>query len=189
MDPMDATQNATGTSAANPRPSAATDPDEAVNACFLEHGAAVERYIRSLVRDPDEAADISQEVFLRLLIAARTGSTPEAPMAWMIRVAHNLVVSNARRRQTADRTLARLADRDHQRSTEDTILRRERDAAIAGALADARGDDRTAMVLAAQGYRATEIGRRLGRTELATRTLLCRARGRLKGRLGELASA
>ena len=187
---MDATQNATDTTVFATRPpSWGTDVDEAVNACYVLHAAAVERYVRSLVRDPDEAADISQEVFLRLLVAGRAGAMPDAPMAWMIRVAHNLVVSGARRRQTADRSLARLADRDNTVSTEDTILRRERDEAIAGALADARGDDRTAMLLAAQGYRATEIGRRLGRTELATRTLLCRARGRLKLRLADAAGA
>jgi RNA polymerase sigma-70 factor (ECF subfamily) len=189
MDPMDATHNATDTSSANRPVALGPDVDEAVSACYLQHAAAVERYVRSLVRDPDEAGDISQEVFLRLLIAGRAGRMPEAPMAWMIRVAHNLVVSRARRRQTADRTLARLADRDSHLSTEDAILRRERDEAIVDALAGARGDDRTAMILAAQGYRATEIGRQLGRTELATRTLLCRARGRLKLRLAEAAGA
>jgi hypothetical protein len=37
-----------------------------------------------------------------------------------------------------------------------------------------------AMILAAQGYRAGEIGDQMGRTAVATRTLLCRARGQLR---------
>jgi DNA-directed RNA polymerase specialized sigma24 family protein len=39
------------------------------------------------------------------------------------------------------------------------------------------------MVLAAQGYRAAEIGDRMGRSAQATRTLLCRARGGLREEL------
>jgi DNA-directed RNA polymerase specialized sigma24 family protein len=39
------------------------------------------------------------------------------------------------------------------------------------------------MLLAAQGYRAREIAQRLGRSEPAARTLLCRARGRLRERM------
>jgi DNA-directed RNA polymerase specialized sigma24 family protein len=44
-------------------------------------------------------------------------------------------------------------------------------------------DDRAALILAAQGYRGTEIARHLGRTELASRALLCRARSRLGAQL------
>ena len=104
----------------------------------------------------------------------------------MSRVAHNLVVSNARRRQTADRKADYLAREDEVRSTEDAILRRERDAEVFGALAMARTDDRDAIVLAASGYRHSEIATQLGRTELATRALLCRARGRVRRSLEAL---
>lgn len=165
--------------------SIAPTADEKVQACYLEHAAGLERYARSLVRDADEAADICQEVFLRLLLVGRAGRMPDAPAAWMHRVAHNLVVSGARRRQTAVRVIDRLAEAAPSPSTEDTIIRRERDATIVQALGDIASDGRTAMLLAAQGYRAAEIGRQLGRTELATRVLLCRSRGRLRARLVE----
>ena len=46
---------------------------------------------------------------------------------------------------------------DEVRSTEDTIVRRERDAEVFRALAAARTDDREAIVLAASGYRTREI--------------------------------
>ena len=105
---------------------------------------------------------------------------PESPGAWMARVAHNLVVSQARRRQTADRKADRLAPETETRSTEDTLIARERDAEVYRALAAARSDDREAIVLAASGYRTREIADRIGRTELATRALLCRARGRVR---------
>lgn len=149
------------------------------------HQPGLERYVRSLVRDPDEAADVCQEVAVRLLVMARDEGLPESPAAWMNRVAHNLVVTSARRRQVAERSADRLVTSGSVASTEETVVERERDEAIQSALATARADDRTAMVLAASGFRNSEIAQRLGRTELATRALLFRARGRMRERLAE----
>jgi RNA polymerase sigma-70 factor, ECF subfamily len=154
--------------------------DTQVVAAMEAHRPALERYVRSLVRDPDEAEDIVQETHVRLLVAARLNGLPESPAAWMSRVAHNLVVSGARRRQTADRRADQLLVSDEVRSTEEAIVRREREAEVLRALAAARTDDRDAIVLAASGYRTREIATRLGRTELATRALICRARGRMR---------
>ena len=41
---------------------------------------ALERYVRSLVRDPDEAADVCQEAFVRLLLVTRAGRLPDSPL-------------------------------------------------------------------------------------------------------------
>lgn len=168
---------------------ATTDIDQLVIETMERHGPGLERYVRSLVRDADEAADVVQETQVRLLLIARTDGLPSSPGAWMARVAHNLVVSSARRRQTAARQADRLVSWDEARSTEDTIVRRERDAEVLRALAAARSDDREAIVLAASGYRTTEIAARLGRTELATRALLCRARGRVRDSLAAIDAA
>jgi RNA polymerase sigma-70 factor (ECF subfamily) len=163
--------------------------DLLVVASIEAHRPSLERYVRSLLRDADDAADVVQETCVRLLIAARTDGIPESPGAWMSRVAHNLVVSGARRRQTAERYADRLAGSEATTSTEDAIVRRERDAEVLGALAAARSDDRDAIVLAANGYRTREIATQLGRTELATRALICRARGRMRRSLAALETA
>jgi RNA polymerase sigma factor (sigma-70 family) len=157
--------------------------DAVVSDLFTSHQARLERYVRSLGRDSDETADVCQEVAVRLLLAARAGRLPEAPAAWMNRVAHNLVVSAARRRQTSERAAARIVERESVPSTEDLFVAHERDDAIRLALDSARADDRRAMVMAASGFRTAEIADRIGRTELATRALLCRARGRMRDRL------
>ena len=154
--------------------------DSDVTAVFLANLPSLERYARSLTRDEDASADVCQEVFIKLLVSARAGQMPDSPAAWMHRVAHNIVVSAARRKSTSERTLDRLSEPDPHQSTEETVIRRERDAHLRSALTGVRPAQREAMVLAAQGYRADEIGDRLGRTALATRTLLCRARGQLR---------
>ncbi len=162
-----------------------TDPgttwriDEAIEACHVEHAPGLERYVRSLVRDPDDAADICQEAFVRLFLAAREGALPDSPGAWLRRVAHNLAISSHRHRQVGDRVLVRLGAEETSPSIEDTAIRHETNDEIVAALGLVSADDRTAIVLAAQGYRTREIASRLGRTELASRALLCRARSRL----------
>jgi len=153
--------------------------DEAVTALFAEHAAGLERYVRSMVRDADEAADVCQEAFVRLLLAGRDGRLPDAPGAWLRRVAHNLVVSGHRHRQIGDRVLGRLAEDETSASLEDHAIRHEENDALVAALGALPTDDRAAIVMAAQGYRGTEIARHIGRSELASRALLCRARSRL----------
>jgi RNA polymerase sigma factor (sigma-70 family) len=157
--------------------------DAAVAASWEAHGAGLERYVRSLVRDPEEAADVCQEAFVRLLVAGREGRLPDSPAAWLRRVAHNLVVSGHRHRQIGDRLMSRLVEDESGSSLEDHAIRREENTALVAALGSLATDDRTAIVLAAQGYRGTEIAERLGRSELASRALLCRARGRLGARM------
>jgi RNA polymerase sigma-70 factor (ECF subfamily) len=157
--------------------------DSDVTAIFLANQPSLERYARSLTRDEDAAADVCQEVFIKLLVIARAGRMPDVPGAWMHRVAHNIVVSAARRRNTSERTVDRLSETELVPSTEDAVIRRERDALVRHALTGVRPVQREAMILAAQGYRSSEIGDRLGRTAEATRTLLCRARGELRAQM------
>jgi hypothetical protein len=139
-------------------------------------------------RDQEEAADVCQEAFVRLLVHARCNGIPETPGAWLRVVAHNLVVSGARRRATADRSLDRLADRGAI-GVDGGVVREPRgnDRRVADALAGASADDRVAMVLAAQGFQAREIGAQLWPDRARDAgTFSCRARGRLRTRLTAL---
>ena len=75
-----------------------------------------------------------------------------------------------------------LLERDVAGSPEDAVIARERDEICAEALASLTGDDRRIVMLAATGYRPEEIARMVGCSGPATRTRLCRARGRLRSR-------
>jgi len=160
------------------------DIDTSVIEAIDRHLPALERYVRSMVRDADEAADVCQEACVRLLIESRASGLPATPGAWLNRVAHNLVVSAARRRQTADRRADQLVERQFATPLDQVVIDRERDAVVREALRTARHDDRVAITMAASGFGTRDIADRLGRTELATRALLCRARGRMRQSLG-----
>ena len=118
------------------------DTDTSVVEAIERHLPGLERYVRSMVRDADEAADICQEACVRLLVESRDAGLPDAPGAWLNRVAHNLVVSAARRRQTAQRRADQLVDRQVSTPLDQIVIDRERDATIRLALGSARGRPR-----------------------------------------------
>jgi RNA polymerase sigma factor (sigma-70 family) len=159
------------------------DIDQQVLTIMETQRPALERYIRSLTRDEDEAADLCQEVWMRLLVTARSQGLPTTPGAWSKRVAYNLFVSSARRRQTAVRRADQLVDRRVAPAVDEVLIGRERDAVVRSLLDANSPADREAMVMAASGFDTRSIAARLGRSEVATRTLLCRARGRMRMQL------
>ena len=66
---------------------------------------------------------------------------------------------------------------------ESRYLAREGRAALVGILADLDPGARAALLLASEGFSGAEIAAAIGRSEAATRTLLCRTRMRVRSRL------
>src|SRR5262245_42861004 len=56
---------------------------------YREHGPAVARLCRSLLRDSSEAEDAAQQVFLSAHRALLNGSAPRDPLAWLLTVARH----------------------------------------------------------------------------------------------------
>ena len=150
---------------------------------YRAHATVLRGRLLRLTRDPALAEDLASEAFLRLTAEIGAGRAPLEPAAWLYRVGRNLMISRARQASVATRAMPRLLDRDVAPSPEDMVVRRERNEVLHGVLATLGGDDREIVVLAAQGYRPEEIARMTGRTGPATRTRLCRARGRLRVQL------
>ena len=73
-----------------------------------------------------------------------------------------------------------LLDRGVMASPEDEIVSREGGCLVRDGLASLGRTDREIVVLAAQGHSTREIASILGCSAEATRTRLCRARGRLR---------
>lgn len=150
---------------------------------FRTHAPALRGRLTALTRDPAVADDLVGECFLRLATEIEAGRTPLDAGAWLHRVGRNLAISRARRNTVATRAMPGLFDRGVAASPEDTVVERERDEILRDALASLAGGDRRIVVLAAQGYRPEEIAPMIGCTGAATRTRLCRARGRLRSYL------
>ena len=152
---------------------------------YRRHAAGLTRWITGLTRDAAAAEDIVGEAYLRLARELAGGRRPENPAAWVAQVARNLAISRARRASTAARYAARLVADGVGEDPMVAALASERASVVQTVLASLSPAERTAIALAAEGVCGPEIAVRIGRTPLATRALLCRARRRMRPLLME----
>jgi RNA polymerase sigma-70 factor (ECF subfamily) len=156
-------------------------PDElALTALYEAHRSELFAFLLRMTRDREEAEDLLQEAFIRLIREARAGRPPDAVRPWLYRVAANAAISRARHGAVWSRLLPRLVDRREPVQPESELLRAERETELHTALAELPPDGRAALLLAAQGFDGHEIAASIGRTDGATRTLLCRSRVQLR---------
>ena len=163
----------------------AEDVSRAVLALYDAHQRDLANFVRAIERDPRVAEDIVSETFVRLIVVVRRGRSPDQPRAWLHRVAANLVIDGGRRRTVVTRFLGRLVEHRTAPAADEMVLRDESRREVWDALSTLPPDARTALMLAAHGFSGHEIADAIGRSELATRSLLCRARLRLREQLTE----
>ena len=156
---------------------------EIVEAAWAADREPLVRHLTALTRNADVAEDLAQEAFYRLAREVDAGRAPDDVRAWLHRVGSNLVNSRGRHLTVIDRRAGDLPRPDSPATPEAMAVASEDGAALRAALAELSAADRTALILAAHGYRGGEIAASIGRTPGATRTLLCRARGKIRGRL------
>ncbi len=165
----------------------AAEADALVVAAWTAHHAEVFAFLVRTTRSPDVAEDLLQESYLRLTTEIRAGRAPDNTRAWLCRVGANLAVSRGRRISAAFRGLVKVRSTSAPPTTtftpEASHLAREGRANLLATLADLGPDARAALLLSAEGFTGVEIAAAIGRSEPATRTLLCRTRVRVRGRL------
>ncbi len=161
-------------------PDAAPDPDP-VAAAYAAHAPELHAYVLARFGGHVTAEDVVQEAFARLVREVAAGRAPDAVRPWLYRVAHNLAVSELRSPGHREAELdvpgrpeprAASAEAELEAWSVDPALR-----AALGALSPAA---RLSVLLAADGYSSREIAAVVGRTELASRALLCRSRRALR---------
>jgi RNA polymerase sigma-70 factor (ECF subfamily) len=153
---------------------------ELISAAYRDHASAIHGTALRSTRDPDIAADITAEAFLRLVVEAQAGRFPENVRAWLYRTSSNLIISRGRRLSVARRFAPRLVRFDGPAEPDALALMNERHRELDGALATLPLAERVALLMAANGATGAEIADHLGRSHGATRTLLCRARVHLR---------
>lgn len=168
---------------------AGTTESEIVAAAFRDHWAMVRATALRMTRDPEVAADVAQDAFLRLVTETRAGRVPDHVGSWLYRTSSNLVISRARHAAVARRAEPALVRRDQPAEPHAIVSMRERATDLASALSTLPDIERRALLMAAEGATGEELTATMGRTACATRTLLCRARKRLRAGLAEIESA
>ncbi len=151
--------------------------ERAFEALFHAHYPRLFRYMNRLSGDPELAADVSQEAFVRLY---RRPGSPEDPGAWLVTVAANLFrnARNKRARRLRLMTPARGArvEADPPPAPDAAVLAEGSRRAVREALDALPERDREILLLRAEGYRYREIADALGLNEASVGTLLARAK-------------
>jgi RNA polymerase sigma factor (sigma-70 family) len=157
--------------------------DGFVVGAYEAHHAEVYGFLARATGDAPAAEDLLQETYLRLTQEARAGQAPHEVRAWLYRVASSLAIGRARRQATARRWPGGSGQRDDQMispSREAGVAGREGVADMERVLAGLSAEARLALLLSGEGFGGEEIAATIGRSVAATRTLLSRARARVR---------
>lgn len=142
-------------------------------------------YVRSIVRDPHAAEDITQVVFAKLMKGIRKYERRDVPFAaWIIRVARNEALDHIRASRQIPFPEVRARDEGNEQVGFD------RATSLREALHRLPADQREVLVLRhVAGLSPSEIANRLGKTEASVHGLHHRGRGALRAALRELDAA
>lgn len=154
-------------------------PERQLARLFEELHAPVFRYVHRLTGDPDVAADVVQEAFLRL---TQRDGLPDDVRPWLFRVASNLVRDGARRRSTVLR-LAHAGERvvpDAPVQPDEAVEREERIREVREALDRLRPRDRKILLMREEGFGYDEIAAEVGVGRRSVPTLVMRALRRFR---------
>lgn len=161
------------------------DPD-AFGALFDRFHERVHRYVASRVRNPADAEDLTQTIFVKVLEALPRYEPRGVPFGgWLFRLARNAVIDYVRTRHEAVE-LSAAADRPAEALDPDAVvtLREELDQ-VAVALAKLTDDQRDVIALRFfAGLSAREAAIAMGRQEGTIRGLQFRAIAALRRQLG-----
>lgn len=131
------------------------------------------RYLQRLTGDPDQADDLAQEAFTRLL---RQTLPEQEAKPWLFTVATNLVRDAARKSSRRERLLAVHQPLPQALPAADELVERdERVAEVQRALARLKPRDRQLLLMREEGFTYEEMAQAVGVSATSVGTLLARA--------------
>lgn len=143
---------------------------------FAAHFHRLFRCLDRLSGDPELAADLVQEAFVRLY---RRGALPDRPEAWLISVAMNLfrnaAAGQGRRRRLLTLARAEAVHSDPEPAPDQVGASDDVRRAVRKALDRLALRDRHLLLLRAEGYSYRDIAAALELSEASVGTLLARA--------------
>jgi len=162
----------------------ATDRDPAatfVEGLFSRHHGEIYAYLVRMVREPELAADLTQDAFVKAYRAYDTLEKDENARAWLYQIAHRVALDELRRR----RIIRMIPWTGESRGSAPSAERQAMDVRLSGplerALARIPERQRAALLLAeVHDLTGLELAATLGVTHVAARALLTRARDSLR---------
>jgi RNA polymerase sigma-70 factor (ECF subfamily) len=160
--------------------------DDPIERLHRSERARIERCVSHRTGDPELAADVVSEAFLRLHRQTLGGTPPDQPAAWLTRVALNLAMSEGRHRQVVNRLQGSLPQPRAEATPDEVVSGRELARRLGGAIAALDPVDRDLVLAAAAGATGASMASATGRSEVGVRTRLHRARRQLRMALADM---
>jgi RNA polymerase sigma-70 factor (ECF subfamily) len=152
-----------------------------VEALFAKHHGEIYAYLLRMLRDPDMAADLTQDAFVKAYRAYDTLEKGENARAWLYQIAHRVALDDLRRRKI----VRFLPFTGESKGSSPSAERLAMDVRLSGpldrALARIPERQRAALLLAeVHDLTGLELAAALGVSHVAARALLTRARQSLR---------
>lgn len=169
----------------SPRPmSDVWDHDEAarfVEELFARHHGEIYAYLLRMMRDPEVAADMTQDAFVKAYRNYGALEKPENARAWLYQIAHRVALDEIRRRKIIRFLPWTGESRGSAPPAEHLVMDARLSADLQRALARMPERQRAALLLAElHDLTGLELAAALGVSHVAARALLTRARESLR---------
>ena len=157
----------------------------ALHFLYVRYADDVRNYVRSIVRDPHDAEDITQNVFAKLMRAIGKYEERDVPFAaWIVRVARNAALDHMRARRVVPCEEVRTSDEGCEQAGVERLQ------SLREALEQLPEEQREVLALRhIAGLSPGEIAERLQKSEGSIHGLHHRGRGALRAALVELGAA
>lgn len=158
---------------------------DALRYLYVQYANNVYGYVLSILHDDQEAEDVTQQVFAKLMTVLPKYERRAVPFsAWILRVARNVAVDHMRRRRSLLCEEVREADGDVRELRQDEAL------SVREALAALPPEQRQVVMLRhVVGLTPGEIASQMGKTESSIHGLHHRGRSALRESFTELGLA
>lgn len=160
------------------------DRDEAgafVESLFAKHHGEIFAYLMRMMRDPEVAADMTQDAFVKAYKNYATLEKPENARAWLYQIAHRVALDEIRRRKIIRFLPWTGESRGAAPSAEHLVMEARLSGDLQRALARIPERQRAALLLAElHDLTGLELAAALGVSHVAARALLTRARESLR---------
>lgn len=169
--------------------SATWDRDTAgafVEGLFAKHQNEIYAYLLRMVRDPEMAADMTQDAFVKAYKAYNALEKPENARAWLYQIAHRVALDEMRRRKIVRFLPWTGESKGSAPSAEHLAMDVRLSGPLERALARIPERQRAALLMAElHDLTGLELASALGVSHVAARALLTRARQSLREALAE----
>jgi RNA polymerase sigma factor (sigma-70 family) len=156
--------------------------DRAFERLYRRHVADVYRYVHAVLRNADDAEDVTQITFMNAYRAFERGERPDAPKNWLIAIAHNVCRQRFRQQQRRPQEAPLFED-----AAEMAVEEPEHEFTagdIQRALGQLAFNQRAALVMRElEGRSYAEIAEIMGLSVGAVETLIFRGRRALREQL------